>query len=228
MMRYRSEKLEKIREIFKDKAYPSAIWVELENLKIMHGKLDDDEIRELGYLLRDWVINIKHPLAELLRAGYRYYSNTKQWDCHFCGRKIKVGERYWAHKMMEWSQGPKLCHECFLKLLAMIDYNSRLYELLEAFKSVDRLHGADRVILLDRMKSTDFLLLITGLARYYDDFVELKGKNESEFEYIQRIIKIVKQFDLTEQIINTLSELANILKHQSKLLEEILNKLNKD
>ena len=208
--------------------YDFAIWVELENLKIVHGELNDREIQELGYLLEDWVTSIEHPLVELLRAGYRYYSNTKPWDCHFCGREIKVMEGYWAHKEMKWSKGPKLCHECFLKLLAMIDYNPRLYELLEAFKSIDRLHGADRAILLDRMKNIDFLLLIAGLARYYDDFIKLKGKNESGFEYIQRVIKTIKQSNLTEQIISALSELVSILKHQSKLLEEILNKLNKD
>lgn len=78
------------------------------------------ELRELRNILEH---KIENPLVNLYYGGYRSYDNTKDWICHFCGKKIETDEGYWAHKQMKWSEGPKLCHECFLKFLVMMEYN---------------------------------------------------------------------------------------------------------
>jgi hypothetical protein len=115
--------------------------------KINEGAFQDEELRdkvgEWTFPKNPWTasklysILLKHPLIGLTYAGYRYYRNTKNWACHFCEREIKKGEGYWAHKQMEWSQGPKMCHECFLKFLSMIEYNSELFNLIQNFKYID-------------------------------------------------------------------------------------------
>ena len=217
--------LESIREIFKSKNYPSEILTEIETLKEIHGidRLNDEEIRELGRLLKTWSVYSNHPLIKL-HVGYRYYENTNPWNCHFCGRVIKEREGYWAHKEMKSSEGPKLCHECFLKFLAMIDYNDQLYKLLNVFTNIDKLHIRDKELLLDKMKDLDFLSLITSLAEHYDEFISLKEKNESNSRYIERLIKIVRQYNLTEETLKVLSEILEHLKRQNKLLESLLKR----
>ena len=205
--------LESIREVFKSKNYPSEILTEIETLKEIHGidRLNDEDIRELGRLLKTWSVYSNHPLIKL-RVGYRYYENTNPWNCHFCGRVIKEREGYWAHKEMKFSEGPKLCHECFLKFLAMIDYNDQLYKLLNVFTNIDNLHIRDKELLLDKMKDLDFLSLITSLAEHYDEFISLKEKNESNSQYIERLIKIAKQYNLIEGTLKLLLEISETSK----------------
>jgi len=53
-----------------------------------------------------------------------------------------------------------LCHECFLKFLTMFEWNDKLYELLDVFRNIDYLHIQEKVILLGKMKSLDFIGLI--------------------------------------------------------------------
>ena len=83
--------------------------------KVGERKLSEKDLRELMEILE---YEIENHLMNLYYGGYRLYDNTKAWACHFCEKEIKNGEGYWAHKQMKWSQGPKLCHECFLKFLA--------------------------------------------------------------------------------------------------------------
>ena len=103
------------------------IWYDIENAEIMgKPKPSREEIKKLLW-------EIDHPLMKLDTEGYRLYYNTKEWNCHFCEKKIKAGEGYWGHKLMQWSQGVKLCHECFLKLLVLIEENRQLSDLFENY-----------------------------------------------------------------------------------------------
>lgn len=100
----------------------------------------DDEIKELIYgkynpliaelQKRTLVHPLRHPLIAI-REGYRLYENTKDWNCHFCGDEIKVKNGYWGVVDMQWSQGTKLCHRCFLKFLIMMEENWSLRMLFE-------------------------------------------------------------------------------------------------
>lgn len=103
------------------------IWYRIEIEEMMgKPKPSSEEIKNLLW-------KIDHPLMKLDTEGYRIYYNTKEWNCHFCERKIKVGEGYWGHKVIQWSQGVKLCHECFLKLLVLIEENRQLSDLFENY-----------------------------------------------------------------------------------------------
>ena len=75
-----------------------------------------------------------HPLWRLYHGGYRRYNNDKDWKCHFCEKKIKAKSGYWGLKEMQWSVGSKLCHECFLKFLTMMEENEYLMLLFEKIR----------------------------------------------------------------------------------------------
>lgn len=171
------DRLDPIREELRNKKYACEILSEIENLKETHGidRFSDKEFRELGYILRSWSVHPNHPLIKL-HVGYRYYQNTNSWNCFFCGREIKEREGYWAHKKMKWSEGPKLCHECFLKFLCMFEWNNELYELLDVFIKIDHMPTPYKVILLDKMKSLDFIRIITSVAEHYNDIHKFKGE----------------------------------------------------
>ncbi len=101
----------------------------LKALQILSNKsetLTDDEIKEL-------IDKIDSPLEHLYPWGYRLYHNDKNWNCHFCGKKIEREEGYWGHKEMNlnWSKGAKLCHKCYLKFLLMMEDNVSFILLLE-------------------------------------------------------------------------------------------------
>jgi len=117
--------------------------------------------------------------------------------------------------------------KCFLKFLAIIDYNDQLYKLLNVFTNIDKLHIRDKELLLDKMKDLDFLLLITSLAEHYDDFISLKERNETNSRYIERLIKIVRQYNLTEGTLKVLLEILEHLKRQNRLLESLLKRENR-
>ena len=159
-MSNRDEIKKKFEELFKDKKYASEILYELEEMKEKEGKkqLSCVEARWLGYELRRWSIYSNHPLLELLHSGYRYYDNTKTWKCHFCGKTMGEGEGYWAHREMQWSQGPKMCHECFLKLLVLVESNSSLYRLLSALKQVET--GSTYSAIISKFEEQEFVSLI--------------------------------------------------------------------
>jgi len=67
---------------------------------------------------------------------------------------------------MEWSEGPKLFHECFLKFLALMDCNYFLKKLILSLKNVE---GWWR--LLPRMENQSFVNTIESLAGFYEEFV---------------------------------------------------------
>ncbi|RLI88371.1 MAG: hypothetical protein DRO98_03275 [Archaeoglobales archaeon] len=68
------------------------------------------------------------------------------------------GEGYWAHREMQWSQGPKMCHECFLKLLVLVESNSSLYRLLSALKQVET--GSTYSAIISKFEEQEFVSLI--------------------------------------------------------------------
>lgn len=102
------------------------IWYEIEHAEIIEKRKPSSE--EIKRLL--WEID--NPLMNL-NEGYHLYYNTKEWNCHFCEKKIKIDEGYWGCKLMQWSQGVKLCHKCFLKLLVLIDENRQLSDLFKNY-----------------------------------------------------------------------------------------------
>ncbi len=95
-------------------------------------KLSDNEIKELIHKIND-PLN-PHPLMALHYGGYRFFDNTKDQICHFCGEKIEINKGYWSHKTMRWSEGAKLCHRCFLKFLKVMEDNEYLMLLLEEMR----------------------------------------------------------------------------------------------
>ncbi len=196
--------------------------------KVNIGAFQDEELKEkvgecifpknleTASTLYDILLN--HPLIALTYAGYRYYKNTKNWACYFCEREIKEHEGYWAHKQMKWSQGPKMCHECFLKFLSMIEYNSELFSLIRSFKYID-----GRWQLQSRMEEVDFVNTINSLAKYYDEFKSLKIEESSD-EFIRRIITIVKNYQKwvieQEEKLRDLKKKVKEIEMRMKELEE--------
>jgi hypothetical protein len=109
-------------------------------------ELKDDEIIKLIYgkykpLLAELQNHdMQHPLIQI-REGYRLYDNNKDWNCNFCGEVIRYKTGYWGPVYMQWNQGTKLCHRCFLKFLIMMEENwglRGLFEMLYEKEKKDR------------------------------------------------------------------------------------------
>lgn len=95
-------------------------------------KLSDDEIEQLIREIYDLLTH--HPLRSLHHGGYCRYDNDKDWKCHFCEKEIKAKSGYWGLNDMHWSVGSKLCHECFLKFITMMEENEYLMLLFEKIR----------------------------------------------------------------------------------------------
>ena len=96
-------------------------------------KLTNDEIEELIDKIYNPLTH-PHPLMHLYPGGYRLFHNDKNWNCYFCDEEINAHRGYWGLKTMQWSNGPKLCHKCFLNFLRMMEYNEYLMLLLGGIK----------------------------------------------------------------------------------------------
>jgi len=199
----------KFEELFKDKRYASEILYELEVMKKSEGKkLSKVEAHSFGYALQNWSVYSDHPLLKLFRSGYRYYENTKTWDCHFCRKTIGEREGYWAHKEMQWSQGPKMCHECFLKLVVLVESNSPLYELLSALKEVEKYP-----VVISKFEEGEFISLVKELASF-------------ETWRLRRLLWLIrdpknlrKSMELTDDMLKLIKELLVVLDQFVRILE---------
>ncbi len=99
--------------------------------KIRNWDAEDIEERAIPEV-RQIIYDLRHPLTNFSRLGYRESINTVYWQCHFCGTEIPISQGYWCHQTMRLGKGPKLCHRCFLKFLLFIDHNQDLSLLFES------------------------------------------------------------------------------------------------
>ncbi|RLI79799.1 hypothetical protein DRP05_02880 [Archaeoglobales archaeon] len=222
------DKLEKIVNS-KDKVWATSLLNELETYKWENSKekLSDAEIRELGRIVVSWFMKNYWGLDGIANLGFRNYHNTEDWKCEFCRREIKAREGYWGYIEMKCSEGPKLCHECFLRFVSLIECNPYLFEPLRAFIHLSKLpqnETRNKPDLIERLRDYEFFNFVFELSKHYDALRNMRYRRETTEEFVRR----VKECLGFKHLLQDLNKVVDKLEELMKLVEVTRESRNKE
>jgi len=88
---------------------------------------------------------------------------------------------------MKFSQGAKLCNECFLKFLSFIECNRYMYEQLLALPRLSYLSPNEKINLIKKLRDYEFFYLVVEIANRYEDLKNKKLGSENVKQFVDRI-----------------------------------------